>query len=72
MSKTVQIDDKARELRIRTLLLNRGIKLVTIADRLSVSQPFVTMIVQGSRRSRRVEQGIARMLGVKREDIFPK
>ncbi len=57
--------------KIRARLLEKGYYLVDIARLLNIkTENFVSFVIQGRGRSKRVEECIANILGVPREEIF--
>jgi transcriptional regulator with XRE-family HTH domain len=68
--------DKARERSIAearaALLRARGITLKALAKRLGVDRSLISHVNAGRKRSRRVEQAIARELGLALRDAFPE
>ena len=56
---------------IRAELIRRGVTLVDIARTLDVNRRTVSNVVRGKNRSRRVEDEISRVLGLRRDELFP-
>jgi predicted transcriptional regulator len=56
--------------KIKALLIERGIKQVTIAKDLGVSTSTVSKVVAGDARSRRVEEAVAALIGHSREALW--
>jgi lambda repressor-like predicted transcriptional regulator len=56
---------------IKTALKSRGLRQSDIARQLGVSPVQFWQVVHGHRTSARVEEHIARLLGVPRKDIWP-
>ena len=55
---------------IKVELLRKGVTLQAIADDLKVSQPHVSQVVWGKRRSPRVEQAVADAIGRPVNKVF--
>jgi lambda repressor-like predicted transcriptional regulator len=55
----------------KVLMLRAGIKQSEIARRLGLRSQTVCLVVNGKCKSRRVEQEIARTLGLPREALWP-
>jgi Ner family transcriptional regulator len=55
---------------IKVELLRKGVTLQAIANDLSVSQPHVSQVVWGKRRSVRVEEAVAKAIGKPVEKVF--
>lgn len=62
---------KRRGLKVRAMLVERGIKLKTIAERLSLDQSTISQVVAGKRQSRRVKRAVAEALGVSPKSLWP-
>ena len=60
-----------RKLSVKALLINDGIKLTDIAQRLKVSLPTVSKVISGKATSKRIQEAIAEALGAKKEDLWP-
>lgn len=56
---------------IKGLLVMAGIKQVEIARGLKVSRSFVSDVVAGKKKTRRIQRAIARALGMSVADLFP-
>jgi DNA-binding CsgD family transcriptional regulator len=55
----------------KVLMLRAGIRQSEIARRLGLRSQTVCLVVNGRCKSRRVEEEIARALGVSREALWP-
>ena len=55
----------------KVLMLRAGIKQSEIARRLGLRSQTVCLVVSGKCKSRRVEEEIARVLGLSREALWP-
>ena len=56
--------------RVKLILSIRGIKQKDIARALNLNPATVSQVVAGKRRSRRIENYIAQITGIKREELF--
>ena len=65
------LDDK-RHGRIKGALVLRGASLSSIARDLSVAPTTVSIVSRGFRRSRRIEQAIAKALDCDPSDLWPE
>ena len=58
-------------LQVKLAMLTKGLTERVIAHRLGISQPHLHFMLSGDRPSDRYQGRIARMLGVKKADLFP-
>ena len=58
------------EITLRTLMMHRQITVSELAQRLNRSQGFISQVISGQRRSRVVEAGISKILGIARSSIW--
>ena len=58
-------------LQVKVAMLTKGLTERAIAKRLGISQPHLHFMLSGDRPSDRYQGRIARMLGVKKMDLFP-
>ena len=58
--------------RIQYLLKCQGKKQKDVAAKLGVDKSTVSQVINGRRRSRRIEKALARILGVPRKVLFPE
>ena len=56
---------------LRVRLFEQGIQLKDVAAELGVQRPFVSSVAHGRRRTRYVQEAIARRLGLDVGEIFP-
>lgn len=56
--------------KIRARLLMKGITLAEIARGLGVSRTWVSLVVNGHKKSRRIQEAIADALGVSYESLW--
>jgi transcriptional regulator with XRE-family HTH domain len=56
---------------IKIALLKRGIKQIELAQRLGLSLSQVNMIINGRRKTRWIQEAIAKELQMKVCDLFP-
>ena len=61
----------AKTERIKILMWRRRISGAEIARRVKRSQQMVSFVILGQRKSRRVEDGIAKALDVPVQSLFP-
>jgi transcriptional regulator with XRE-family HTH domain len=54
----------------RFMLLQSGISIKSLAERLHISQSFASQLISGTRRSQEKEAALCRMLHVKREVLW--
>lgn len=52
-------------------LVRRGVRITRIARDLGFSQPYVSDVIAGNRRSERIEQAVADAIGLPVADVFP-
>lgn len=57
--------------RIKALILLQGTTITAIAREAGVSREWVSNIINGHKRSPRIQKAIARALGKKVEDLWP-
>lgn len=57
---------------IKALLVRKGIRQVDIARKLNVTRGTVSAVLNGLRESNRVRRTIARALGLKVSDLWPR
>jgi len=55
----------------KVALIRRGVSMADVAADLDVSRQFVSDVVRGNRRSDRVEEAVAKALGLPRTEVFP-
>ena len=56
---------------IRSKLLEGGILVKEIAEQLGINRPFVSFVISGHKKSRRVASHIESLLGVSTGSLFP-
>jgi len=61
----------ARTKKIKILMIERGISGRWLARRVRRSDSIVSRVIHGQKKSRRIEDAIARALGVPVEELFP-
>lgn len=57
---------------VKLILYIHGIKQTDIASTLGVSKASVCEVVSGKKRSQRIENYIAQLVGIKRQKLFGK
>jgi len=57
-------------IKVKILLIQSGLTQVGIANRLGITQPAVNLILFGQRPGYKYQGQIARMLGIKKADLF--
>jgi predicted transcriptional regulator len=60
----------AAEIQIRTALLHRNLTVSIIADRLQVSHAMISQLISGKRRSQRLENKLANLIGIPRKSLW--
>jgi len=58
--------------RIKKLMIDKDIKPSTIADKAGVTRAAITRLLKGDLESERLKGVIAKMLGKKVSDLWPK
>jgi len=69
--------DENKERYVKALLILHGIRQDELAEKIGVSGPLMSQVINGrrkgvKRKGRLIRQGVADALGMKVEDIFPK
>ena len=73
MVKNIQSQSlSSHGLRIRSLLLQRGYSLSSVARALGVSPSAVHYVVNGQSSSRKIERRICQIVGERRDHLFPR
>lgn len=67
---TFRGNNQERYIRVKHGLLLRGISMTQAARRIGVSPGMITHVAKGVRTSRRVENALARLLGLKRKELL--
>jgi transcriptional regulator len=62
--------NEARKKLIRILLMEKGVTQTEIAKKLGCNRQWVNHIVVGRQRNERVEKAIAKIIGMKREELW--
>ena len=57
-------------LKIRHGLMKRGLSMAGIARKLQCGRAAVTLVAQGKRNSRRIQNALARAVGIKRKELW--
>ena len=57
---------------IQFLLKIKGIRQKDVASKLEVSPAVVSQVINGKRRSARIEKALAKITGIKINILFPK
>lgn len=70
MKTTRQRQKEPREFIRRFMLLQRGITIRALAQRLNVSTAFASNLIAGKKRSQEKEMQICRMLRVRKEVLW--
>jgi transcriptional regulator with XRE-family HTH domain len=63
--------DIERKRRVMVALAEKGMNISALAQNLGLSQPLISNIISGRRRSKKTEQRIAEYLGKDAEELFP-
>lgn len=58
--------------KIKAILVEKGVTVTSIAKRLGVSQPTVTLTIQGKTTSARIRAAIAEAIGQPVEKLWPE
>ncbi len=58
--------------KIQYFLKIKGKKQSDVARKAGVSEALVSMVINGTRRSRRIENTLVKMVGIKRQVLFPE
>ncbi|RJQ21984.1 MAG: hypothetical protein C4560_02885 [Nitrospiraceae bacterium] len=58
--------------KIKKLMIDKDVKPSMIADKAGVTRGAITRLLKGDLESERLKQVIAKMLGKKVEDLWPK
>lgn len=69
-TSSLKMTRDSAEIHRRTAMLHRGVTVSAVARRLRLSHSFVSMVVSGKRRSRRVENSIASLVGIARGRLW--
>ena len=57
---------------VRARLLERGRTISAVARDLKVTPSAISHVLSGRRRSRKIERRISQLLGLRRDDLFPR
>jgi len=57
------------ELEVKTTLLSRGITVAELAEKLGITQPYLSDILAGARKGIKQKIKIAEILGISKEKI---
>lgn len=57
---------------IKSELVLRKITATDLAKQIGVSRPFVSMTIAGDRKTRRIQEAIAKAIGKPIEEVFPE
>ena len=70
MNAVMSITGEARKRMVKMIMIQRGISVNDMADMLGVTPGFVSLLVAGKRRSRKQEEKLCRVLGIKRDLLW--